>query len=357
LFCAEAALIRYINPNYHVILIHYPLALLGVGLLIELLATRWPASSLRAAGCWMLLLGAFACGPAAASGIFAKYDVMQQLAGDDASTWQEVRSGAGLTHYQWHLLNRHVLYSSIGSVMAILAAVVWLASSPRWPRPAGPALWTIFAVAMGLMVVGARGAGELVYTTQFATRSQAHVIGAGILAALLAAALGASLQKSAQLRRHPPAKIDEADGPSATEFAAAPTAALGFLAALAAAATLLVGWYVFSSDAPSPWDVTAVFRYAIWQPFHKDPAGAGRVLVHLLLGGGIVVLAVFLVFAARWGARSRLLIGFLGLLVIAALAAQIGIGILMLYDTDSGPLTHFNAAVPASPQGPTVAGG
>jgi len=381
----EVSLLRFINPNFHVILIHYPLALLTVGLLLELLAIFRPAVTLRAAASWMVLLGALAGAPAAASGIFAKYDVMQQLAGaDDGATWHDIRVDANLTRLQTRLLNRHVLYSSIGSALALLTAVVWLGLSPRWPQPLGAPLWLIFAVSMGLMVVGSQGAGEMVYRTQFATRTQAaadklqadwnsrmnsatgreklmmlldyyvdplqaHVIVAGLVMALAAAAYGTSLQKSAQLRLQPSPDQERAQAPVQPP-ATAPATALWVLTALAAALAVLIGWYVFSKDAPSPLDVTAVFKSAIWQPFRKDPADGSRVLAHLALGSAIVLLAILLVLSAKWGARRQLLIGFLGLVMLAVIAAQIGVGVLMLYDTDSGPLTHFNPAEQSASQ-------
>ena len=48
----------FIHPNFHVILIHYPLGLLTLGVLIETLCAVWRHPSLRSAGRWMLLLGA-----------------------------------------------------------------------------------------------------------------------------------------------------------------------------------------------------------------------------------------------------------------------------------------------------------
>lgn len=373
-------MIRFINPNYHVILIHYPLALLAAGLLIELMCTFIQGQTLRAAGCWMILLGALACAPAATSGIFAKYDVLEQMAGGQDANWLDIRRDAHLSGLQWELLNRHVLYESIGCGLAVVAAMIWLALSPQWPRNLGAPLWVIFAVAMGLMAVGAGGAGEMIFRTQLATKSQAvsdrlqadwdqqiaadspreklaarieyyidplqaHIIAAGMVFALAAAAWGTSFQKSAQLRVVPLAhsRTEEPAPPPAPPITA-PATALWLATALGAAGVLSIGWYVFSIDAPSPFYILEVFRSAIWQPYRSDPAHHSRLLVHLLVGSGIAVLALLLAPSARWGARSRLLIGFLGLLMLALVAAQIWMGILMLYDSDSGPLAHFNAA-------------
>lgn len=50
---------QFISPNWHVILIHYPLGLLAVGILIEFFSfLGWRRSGFRTAGRWMILLGA-----------------------------------------------------------------------------------------------------------------------------------------------------------------------------------------------------------------------------------------------------------------------------------------------------------
>jgi len=53
----------------------------------------------------MILLGAFACAPAATSGIFAKYDILSQMSGGQDSNWLDVRHDANLSARQWELLN------------------------------------------------------------------------------------------------------------------------------------------------------------------------------------------------------------------------------------------------------------
>ena len=87
-----------------------------------------------------------------------------------------------------------------------------------------------------------------------------------------------------------------------------------------------------------------------------DPVNNSRMMAHLVLGASIIVLAMVLAPAAKFAARSRVLMGLLGLILLAAVIGQIWIGILMLYDTDSGPLGHFNPAADSAGASASVEG-
>jgi len=374
-------LIRFINPNYHVILIHYPLALLGLGLIIELFAVLWPTSSIRIAARWMVVLGALATIPAAMSGLFAKYDIVQQIAGGAEGNWRDITVAAKMSAEQWKFLNQHVLFSSIGAGVASLAAIIYMGASPRWPDRISPPLMIMFMAAMGLMTYGAYNAGEAVYRTGFSTRSQvesdrlmsdwkhetkvadpedkfsrrlefyvdtlqAHIIGAGMVFALVAAAWGVTCQRSSQLRQ-PKAE----DAPAARPVLAR-AATVWLLTLVAAVSVTAIGWYYFAHDLQTPlWKVKTVFDSEIYEPYKRDPANNSRTMAHFVLAVSIIVLALVLAPAARYAAGNRLLIGILGLVMIAAVAGQIVVGMLMLYDTDNGPLNRFNPAAPAATMG------
>ena len=66
---------RFIVPNLHVALLHFPIALLLLGTAIEVFSFLWRRSGVRIAARWMILLGALSMLPAAASGMFAFSDV------------------------------------------------------------------------------------------------------------------------------------------------------------------------------------------------------------------------------------------------------------------------------------------
>src|ERR1700722_10689969 len=85
---------EFISPNLHVCLIHFPMALLIIGVCIALCSFLFPRSSLRVSGRWMLLLGALATVPATLSGIYALSDIarMNNPVGD--GPWVDVKSAS-----------------------------------------------------------------------------------------------------------------------------------------------------------------------------------------------------------------------------------------------------------------------
>src|SRR5678815_4596006 len=72
---------EFINPNWHVILIHLPLGVFMLGMVLELalLVFRHRGGG-RTASRWMVVLGALASLPAAYSGMYALSDVARRTA-------------------------------------------------------------------------------------------------------------------------------------------------------------------------------------------------------------------------------------------------------------------------------------
>ena len=110
--------LRFLSPNLHVVLVHYPLGVFVLGVALELLGFLWRHSTLRTAARWMIVLGAFLSIPAATSGIAALVDVQ----------------GTTLSDAQKLKLKLHVIYMGIGSLAAILCATVGLGASDRWRK-------------------------------------------------------------------------------------------------------------------------------------------------------------------------------------------------------------------------------
>jgi uncharacterized membrane protein len=81
---------NFISPNWHVALIHYPIALLSLGLLIELLSFWQRVAGLRSTGRWMILFGALSGLPVLTAGIYAFRDVVTPGPISLHSEWHQV---------------------------------------------------------------------------------------------------------------------------------------------------------------------------------------------------------------------------------------------------------------------------
>jgi uncharacterized membrane protein len=136
---------RFIIPNYHVILIHYPLGLFLLGLGIELFSFLWPRGTFRAAGRWMIGIGAIAMIPAAMSGMYA----LEQA--DIA------------TEAQRDVLADHVWQTATATLLAVVPVVTWVGSSDRFRKTIHWPVLVLLILSAGLIVAGAWHAGEAVY--------------------------------------------------------------------------------------------------------------------------------------------------------------------------------------------------
>src|SRR5512141_799892 len=95
---------EFIMPNWHVALIHYPIALLTLGVLVELLSFLWRRGGFRAAGRWMILLGALLAIPALTAGIYALRKEMVSGPVEIDQRWSELAAENHWPAEQWELL-------------------------------------------------------------------------------------------------------------------------------------------------------------------------------------------------------------------------------------------------------------
>jgi hypothetical protein len=82
----------------------------------------------------------------------------------------------------------------------------------------------------------------------------------------------------------------------------------------------------------------------LWKLVTSD--GYIRRLAHLIAGGSIVVLPLLMALLSRFARRSRASLAVFSLLLVAALAVQVWLGILLLFDQarispDAGPWYRF----------------
>jgi uncharacterized membrane protein len=228
-----------INPNWHVVLIHFPLGVFVLGILMELLSAVYRGGSLRTAARWMILLGALAGIPAALSGVYALGNVVRMSmpgAADMETSWKDVVAASTLNTEQWEFLRRHVLAQSASTALAVVLVTIGLGCTDRWRRRLYVPLFVGLLASLAGMVWGAYYGGEMVYrhgtavlavepkgpTTQMASQDipatsaaeeqveakrsvveyvlpplQLHVVLAGLAVAFALAALGLSMRSVA----------------------------------------------------------------------------------------------------------------------------------------------------------------
>jgi len=353
---------QLINPNWHVVMVHYPMALLTLGVAIEILAFLWKRSGVRVAARWMIFLGALACLPAALTGVYAFEQVAKMSAGDPTS-WQTTVQSSIWEPHLWEHMRWHIWLTGAGGVLALVASLSWLAASdPTRQRLHAPVL-LVLVVAVALLGVGAWYAGEAVYTMGLAVTDsgqaplaaqtqpwadrirtaappmQAHLLAAGFVLAISLAATAATLRRwSAQ----PPATAVgdqtelELDGEELrpaqqqpaeqhqrpAEGVFVPPARFWLLTALGTAAAATAALWHSHWDWEEPRDIL----------LNAQMRSQNMVLFwHLVLGAALLLLPLLLAVLTRASRGMKLLVGLLALAVLAAGGLQVWVGIKLLY--------------------------
>ncbi len=154
---------EFVSPNWHVVLIHYPIALLTAGIIIEILSFMWPRGGFRAAGRWMLALGALLTLPTITLGIYALRDVMAPGQLDPDAKWHQLADANHWAPQQWQYMRNHIWLNSIAAGLAIVATVIWVANSDHWRRRLYWPILVVFVAAVVIISSGAWNGGEAVY--------------------------------------------------------------------------------------------------------------------------------------------------------------------------------------------------
>lgn len=353
---------QFLNPNFHVILIHYPLGLLTIGTLIELFSFLWRRHSFRAAGRWMILIGTLLAVPTTLSGIYALWDVANPT--HDEANWHQIATAGHLTDPQWKFLIYHLRMMAIATAISLVAVVTWLGSSDDWRRRLHVPLTVLLLGSVGLMVAGSWYAGETVYTQgtavklpptsmpdapvyqqkidYFASPMQAHTIMAGLTNAMALVSLGLSFRKLTQPMPSPQMDhIAAALEPTYEETPAEPVGTtwlpvsrFWLIASLLGVGTAAGGFYLIGTQP-----VFNTFKPAeLWTDITQNK----RLLAHLIGGSSLILLPLVLAGLARWGYRQRVVLLAFSLLLLVATSFQIWMGILLLLDTSQGVVTKFN---------------
>lgn len=391
-----------IKPNAHVALVHFPIALLVVGVAIEVFSfLGWRRSSLRLAGRWMILLGAALGVPVAFSGLYALSDVYH----------------ATPNHEQlYYVFRAHLGSTSLAVLLALAVVTTWIGSSDRmrhvlhWPAVLlliGSVALTMYGAGLGGDLVYRHGAGveasaeipenltepseapaevaavapTTVATTTMPSTSdsigtkiahaapplQTHLILAGFAFSLAVLSLGVSSRGMMErnfLRDRAAVGEERSAGAviaaSSTEFSAARAyeqihaadsleqiqgvrvAPIAVFATLFALATAAVGyWYLArESDASSFGEV--------WKQIADRSLNEGRFLtrrlLHVIVGVSIALLPLMILGISRFMPRARIVWLVFTILLLAALTLQVWLGSLMMFDSTmaGGPVTRWS---------------
>jgi uncharacterized membrane protein len=391
--------LRFVNPNYHVILIHYPLGVFVLGVILELLGlVFWRRSSARVAGRWMILIGALLSLPAATSGIYALADVARQMGPAKAQLYAE----------RYAYLKRHVWVMSIASIVAVFSSVIWLAANNHWRRTLWLPSFVGVLIAWGLMTYGAWYGGETIYrqgtavaliryktTTEdevttakpalkpvrepelsftpedryhtivsyfIAGELQAHIIVSGFAFAAVIGAIGLSLRRMTTLRAAEAADLaaveQQEEGTVAVVQKRRITDDVTVVRSLNPDAVidpeesrlpvirfwLLALLVVLATAVLGYWQMSNkhFFEPSGWHAFLNDiKPDQKRHLVHLILGLSLAAIALLFMIIAVAMPRRPFPLLILSSLAVLVIAAQVWVGVFLTFD-DEGPLLHFN---------------
>lgn len=383
---------RFVIPNYHVILIHFPLGLLGIGIFIELFSYLWKRSSFHYAGRWMILIGTLALAPLVTSGIFALYDVSTH-GGDDGDTWAQVKADSRFSDADWHLVRGHILKGAIGSGIALTAVCGWIAAcDPNRRRFRWPVIVALL-FAMLLITSAAWHGGEMVFREGFGVAGkldidssnptaddptavpdfkekfdtavspmQIHLILAGLVVAGTMAAMALSIRRTQENEPLPPPPAPQVSDGAQTQFAQNPADLLAPLPQVEPAAlttpgrfwlavagltllTIILGFYVGDFLV---WPKIIDTRHLQHAFTNLQTPGKRRMGLHISFGALILLISLLLSIQARWKPANHLIVGIFSTGLTLVIAAQLWMGILLLYDSDHGSIAHFNLPTAAT---------
>ena len=163
-----------VQPNLHAALQHYPLALIIVGVLLEILCVLfWRKSSLRTAGRWMLVIGVLAAVPVITTGLYAMRQTVNPGA-PQGELWEAISSTSTWSASQWETLTRHLTYTASGALLLLVGIVVWIGATDNARRQMY-LLGIVVLIAGAILVgMGAHSGSTLVY--QYGTGVQMQPI-------------------------------------------------------------------------------------------------------------------------------------------------------------------------------------
>ena len=340
---------HFINPNWHVVLIHLPLGILTVGVIIELISILYRKNWVQNTGRLMILIGTLGSVVAAAGGVYAFRNVVADVPTIPQMKWAALVEQSTWSQIQWQLMSDHLLFNLAAITCFSLVVMIWLASTERWRNKLYWPLLIILLLGTALMTSGARYGGDAVYLhgtainpaifhqqdsslqhygieqeqgmEYFIPPLQLHVVLAGIIIALLMMAAAISTN-------HDLAVYKGSLEPLSRRFVLFIWCSIFLLALANVFAGLWSAMGGFSINA---------FRInfqMLSSPEHK------RLLVHLI-AAATFILFVFITVAAIRYSRKKILPFILIAANVLLACGIIWTGVLMLFDSHEGSLLKF----------------
>ncbi|HEX8521041.1 MAG TPA: DUF2231 domain-containing protein [Tepidisphaeraceae bacterium] len=362
-------------PNLHLILIHFPIALLITGSLIELLAFLWRRSSARVAARWMILLGTVFAVPTVASGFHELFELNQndQLQ-ESPSAWHDVRAVSPIQGDAWHHLRSHAIVSSAAIGVLLLLCMIYIGGSDTFRRRLHfPFLLVLLASVAALTLSiyrdtpGPESLPRHVATSQPAphntlTPLELHLILASLALPIALISLGLSFRAAATsgaelyIESHPSeanyatafvphAQVDVDFDRPRIQYQHVPAGRYWLLSALLVILTVLAGIWTLAVVTDT-WTPRGLYDMVVQLDAHKRPEPTRR-FAHTAASAAVLLLPFILALAARFSPKRGFIAAGFGLLLIIALAAALWTGTLLMLDSPEGPLTSFNGSVPS----------
>jgi len=372
---------EFVEPNLHIVIIHFPIALLTIGVLIECFAMLFARrSSLRVAGRWMMLFGAMFAVPTALSGVYAMRDIAER--GLDASAagmgWNELLSESriGTDPAVWEAMTDHFYIGGGATLGALLVVCAWLSMSDLWRGRSSPVLLVLMLLSVGAMLSGAHHGGELVHvhavtTTQMteepiaenaiggkptgeepatayqtllgvAPPLQIHTILAGLSISMSAVALALGVRACGETTgrgaNHASLGTDEVQQEQAG-LVRTPVSRWWLTAAGVIALSSLSGIWYLAQDSDT-WTIGGLLQIVRGE---RELSGQflTRRIVHITGGSLLFIGSIVMVLLTRFAPRARLLLTIIGVGLALLLLVQLWVGVIMLLDSSTGPLTAF----------------
>jgi hypothetical protein len=358
-----------IQPHWHTALIHFPIALLTLGAVLEVFSGVLRATGAREAARWMILLGAILAAPAAVSGLHALADLARP---DAAVHWYQADR---LPEAVFAELSRHALLQSAATLVALGVVATYLALSDGLRRFLYPPLLLMLLLAVGGSALASHEVSQTVRQKDYpaiavvptslpsdwegravyvAPPLKLHTLLGSLAVSVGTIALALALRNAAIARgAEAPVKSSgremhpgtgRADQPRSRPVAYLPASRVLLLTAVLGIVSAAAGWWHLSREAQTTvprelWETVVTFPPSdVLKPEYRDLL---RRPAHVLMGSVLVAVPVLLSLTTLLRPRHRLLTLLLGAVFVATAAGQVWVGTLLLWDQPIGPLDSF----------------